>query len=167
MHRQSSIPFNQSGIGVRAITMTAKTAPANAAAPITAAVFLLRFFFTALQISMAQTTQTAATASAITSVSHNHESSYNILIRSPYLSLANWKLLFHIHAFVKSRFIPLLSPPLWVWIFQQVRLLCNLFQPLLFFFGQLLQIQFEPLTDKRQSRLLRVAALAGDFICGL
>ena len=44
--------------------MTAKTAPANAAAPITAAVFLLRFFFTALQISMAQTTQTAATASA-------------------------------------------------------------------------------------------------------
>ena len=107
MHRQSSIPFNQSGIGVRAITMTAKTAPANAAAPITAAVFLLRFFFTALQISMAQTTQTAATASAITSVSHNHESSYNILIRSPYLSLANWKLLFHIHAFVKFRFIQL------------------------------------------------------------
>ena len=92
MHRQSSIPFNQSGIGVRAITMTAKTAPTNAATPITAAVFLLRFFFTALQISMAQTTQTAATASAITSVSHNHESSYNILIRSPYLSLANWNL---------------------------------------------------------------------------
>lgn len=90
MHRQSSIPFNQSGIGVRTITMTAKTAPANAAAPITAAVFLLRFFFTALQISMAQTTQTAT--SAMTSVSHNHESSYNILIRSPYLSLANWKL---------------------------------------------------------------------------
>ena len=89
MHRQSSIPFHQSGIGVRAITMTAKTAPANAAAPITAAVFLLRFFFTALQISMAQTTQTAAAASAMTSVSHNHESSYNILIRSPYLSLAN------------------------------------------------------------------------------
>ena len=132
MHRQSSIPFNQSGIGVRAITMTAKTAPANAAAPITAAVFLLKFFFTALQISMAQTTQTAAAASTMTSVSHNHESSYNILIRSPYLSLANWKLLFHIHAFVKSRFIPLLSPPLWVWIFQQVRFLRNLFQPLLF-----------------------------------
>lgn len=104
MHRQSSIPFNQSGIGVQAITMTAKTVPANAAAPITAAVFLLRFFFTALQISMAQTTQTAAAASAMTSVSHNHESSYNILIRSPYLSLANWKLLFHIHSFVKSRF---------------------------------------------------------------
>ena len=81
------------GIGVRAITMTAKTAPANAAAPITAAVFLLRFFFTALQISMAQTTQTAAAASAITSVSHNHKSSYNILIRSPYLSLANWDLI--------------------------------------------------------------------------
>ena len=120
MHRQSSIPFNQSGIGVRAITMTAKTAPANAAAPITAAVFLLRFFFTALQISMAQTTQTAATASAITSVSHNHESSYNILIRSPYLSLANWKLLFHIHAFAKSRFIPLLSPPLRFWVFYNI-----------------------------------------------
>ena len=68
MHRQSSIPFNQSGIGVRAITMTAKTAPANAAAPITAAVFLLKFFFTALQISMAQTTQTAAAASTMTSV---------------------------------------------------------------------------------------------------
>ena len=86
---KSSIPFNQSGIGVWAIIMTAKTAPANAATPITAAVFLLRFFFTALQISMAQTTQTAAAASAIISVSHNHESSYNILIRSPYLSLVN------------------------------------------------------------------------------
>ena len=105
MHRQSSIPFNQSGIGVRAITMTAKTAPANAAAPITANIFLLSFFFAALPISAPQTTQTAATASAITSVSHNHESSYNILIRSPYLSLANWKLLFHIHAFVNFRFI--------------------------------------------------------------
>jgi hypothetical protein len=54
---------------------------------------------------MAQTTQTAAAASAMTRVSHNHESSYNILIRSPYLSLANWKLLFHIHAFVNFRFI--------------------------------------------------------------
>ena len=80
---------NQSGIGVWAIIMTAKTAPANAATPITAAVFLLRFFFTALQISMAQTTQTAAVASAMTSVSHNHENSCNILIHSPYLSLAN------------------------------------------------------------------------------
>lgn len=167
MHRQSSIPFNQSGIGVRAITMTAKTAPANAAAPITAAVFLLRFFFTALQISMAQTTQTAATASAITSVSHNHESSYNILIRSPYLSLANWKLLFHIHAFAKSRFIPLLSPPLRFWVFQQVRLLRNPFQPLSFFFRQLPIVQFEPFTDKRQSRLLRVAVWTGGFLGGL
>ena len=55
-HDSLSVPFNQSGIGVRAITMTAKTAPANAAAPITAAVFLLRFFFTALQISMATVT---------------------------------------------------------------------------------------------------------------
>ena len=118
MHRQSSIPFNQSGIGVRAITMTAKTAPANAAAPITAAVFLLKFFFTALQISMAQTTQTAAAASTMTSVSHNHESSYNILIRSPYLSLENWKLLFHIHSFVKSRLIyPFTFSPAAVWNF--------------------------------------------------
>ena len=80
---------NQSGIGVWAIIMTAKTAPANAATPITAAIFLLRFFFTALQINIAKNTQTAAAASAIISVSHNHESSYNILIRSPYLSLAN------------------------------------------------------------------------------
>ena len=31
--------------------------------------------------------------------------------------LTDPQLLFHIHAFVKSRFIPLLSPPLWVWIF--------------------------------------------------
>ena len=148
--------------------MTAKIAPANAAAPITAAVFLLRFFFTALQISMAQTTQTAAAASAMTSVSHNHDSSYNIIIRSPYLSLGNWKLLFHIHSFVKSRLIyPLLSPPLWVRIFQQVRLLCNLFQPHLFFHGQLLQVQFEPFTDKSQRRLLRVAALFGGFLGGL
>ena len=80
---------NQSGIGVWVIIMTAKTAPANAATPITAAIFLLRFFFTALQINIAKNTQTAAAASAIISVSHNHESSYNILIRSPYLSLAN------------------------------------------------------------------------------
>ena len=80
---------NQSGIGVWAIIMTAKTAPANAATPITAAIFLLRFFFTALQINIAKNTQTTAAASAIISVSHNHESSYNILIRSPYLSLAN------------------------------------------------------------------------------
>ena len=108
MHRQSSIPFNQSGIGVRAITMTAKTAPANAAAPITAAVFLLKFFFIALQISMAQTTQTAAAASTMTSVSHNHESSYNILIRSPYLSLANWKFYFRFHVIIYS-FSPVFS----------------------------------------------------------
>ena len=110
MHRQSSIPFNQSGIGVRAITMTAKTAPANAAAPITAAVFLLKFFFTALQISMAQTTQTAAAASTMTSVSHNHESSYNILIRSPYLSLANWKLLLNYSFLYIIWYFPELMP---------------------------------------------------------
>ena len=29
---------------------------------------------------------------------------------------------------------------MWGWIFQQVRLLCNLFQPLLFLFGQLLSL---------------------------
>ena len=70
--------------------------------------------------------------------------------------------------FVKFVFVAhLFSPPLWVWIFQQVRLLCNLFQPLLFFLGQLLQIQFEALTDKRQSRLLRVAVWAGSFLGSL
>ena len=36
-----------------------------------------------------------------------------------------------------------------------------------FFLGQLFQIQFEPLTDKRQSRLLRVAVWAGGFLGGL
>ena len=86
---KSSIPFNQSGIGVWAIIMTAKTAPANAATPITAAIFLLMSLLTILQISIAQTTQTAAVASAMTNVSHNHENSCNILIHSPYLSLAN------------------------------------------------------------------------------
>ena len=86
---KSSIPFNQSGIGVLAIIMTAKTAPANAATPITAAIFLLMSLLTILQISIAQTMQTAAVASAMTSVSHNHENSCNILIHSPYLSLAN------------------------------------------------------------------------------
>lgn len=99
---------NQSGIGVWAIIMTAKTAPANAATPITAAIFLLRFFFTALQINIAKNTQTAAAASAIISVSHNHESSYNILIRSPYLSLANWKFYFRFHVIIYS-FSPVFS----------------------------------------------------------
>ena len=61
----------------------------------------------------------------------------------------------------------LLSPSLWGWIFQQVRLLCNLFQPLLFFLGQLPIIQLEPLTDKGHSRLFRVAVQAGSFVCGL
>ena len=70
--------------------------------------------------------------------------------------------------FVKFVFVAhLFSPPLRVWIFQQVRLLCNLFQPLLFFLRQLLVIQFKPLTDKRQSRLLRVAVLSGGFLGGL
>lgn len=89
---KSSIPFNQSGIGVWAIIMIAKTAPANAATPITTTIFLLMSLLTILQISIAQTTQTAAAASAMTSVSHNHENSCNILIHSPYLSLANWNL---------------------------------------------------------------------------
>ena len=38
----------QSGIGVRAIRMTARIAPTNAAAPMTANKFLLSFFFAAL-----------------------------------------------------------------------------------------------------------------------
>ena len=58
----------------------------------------------------------------------------------------------------------LLSPPLGLWIFQQVRLLCNPFQPLLFFLGQLLVIQFEPLADKHHGRLLWVAALSDCFL---
>ena len=73
----------QSGIGVRAIRMTARIAPANAAAPTTASIFLLGRLFVALQISAAQVTQTAAAASAIPSISHNQDSSYKILMRSP------------------------------------------------------------------------------------
>jgi hypothetical protein len=52
-------------------------------------------------------------------------------------------------------------------IFQQVRFFVQFFQPLLFFLGQLLQVQFEPLTDKRKRRLIRVAALFGGFLGGL
>ena len=73
----------QSGIGVRAIRMTARTAPANAAVPTTASIFLLGRLFVALQISAAQVTQTAAAASAMPSISHNQDSSYKILMRSP------------------------------------------------------------------------------------
>ena len=72
----------QSGIGVRAIRMTARIAPTNAAAPMTANNFLLSFFFAALPISAAQAMQTAAAKSAMPSVSYSHESSYRILMRS-------------------------------------------------------------------------------------
>ena len=72
----------QSGIGVRAIRMTARIAPTNAAAPMTANNFLLSFFFAALQISAAQATQTAAATSAMPSDSHSHDSSYRILMQS-------------------------------------------------------------------------------------
>ena len=72
----------QSGIGVRAIRMTARIAPANAAAPTTANTFLLSFFFAALQISAAQAMQIAAAKSAMPSVSHSQDSSYRIFMRS-------------------------------------------------------------------------------------
>ena len=72
----------QSGIGVRAIRMTARIAPTNAAAPMTANTFLLSFFFAALPISAAQAMQTAAAKSAMPSVSHSHDSSCRILKRS-------------------------------------------------------------------------------------
>ena len=78
----SSSPSYQSGIGVRAIRMTARIAPANAAAPMAANTFLLRFFFAALQISAAQAMQTAAATSAMPSVSHSQESSCRIFMRS-------------------------------------------------------------------------------------
>ena len=77
--------------------------------------------------------------------------------------------------FVKFVFVAhLFSPPLWVWIFQQVRLLCNLFQPLLFFLRQLLVIQFKPLTDtlavssavcKKSSSGLSSGTLKKSFLC--
>ena len=69
MRCQSSSPSYQSGIGVRAIRMTARIAPTNAAAPMTANNFLPSFFFTALQISAAQAVQIAAAKSAMPSVS--------------------------------------------------------------------------------------------------
>ena len=72
----------QSGIGVRAIRMIARIAPTNAAAPMTANTFLLSFFFAALPISAAQAMQTAAAKSAMPSVSHSHESSCRIFMRS-------------------------------------------------------------------------------------
>ena len=82
MRCQSSPPSYQSGIGVRAIRMTARIAPTNAAAPMTANNFLLSFFFAALQISAAQAMQTAAATSAMPSISHSQESSCRIFMRS-------------------------------------------------------------------------------------
>lgn len=90
----------QSGIGVRAIRMTARTAPANAAAPTTASIFLLGRFFAALQISAAQVTQTAAAASAMPSISHNQDSSYKILMCSSLSLLFIAKPLLFLNLFV-------------------------------------------------------------------
>lgn len=90
----------QSGIGVRAIRMTARIAPANAAAPTTASIFLLGRLFVALQISAAQVTQTAAAASAMPSISHNQDSSYKILMRSPLSLLFIAKPLLLLNLFV-------------------------------------------------------------------
>ena len=74
-------PSYQSGIGVRAIRMTARIAPTNAAAPMAANSFLLSFFFVALQISAAQAMQTAAATSVIPSVSHSQENAKARLLR--------------------------------------------------------------------------------------
>ena len=82
MRCPSGSPSYQSGIGVWAIRMIARIAPTNAAAPMTANNFLLSFFFAALPISAAQATQTAAATSAMPSVSHSHESSCSIFMRS-------------------------------------------------------------------------------------
>ena len=81
-----SLPFRQSGIGIRAISITATMAMIKAAIPITTVLFLLSFFFFALHISTAPTTQTTAAISAMPSVSHSHESSYMIFICSPILN---------------------------------------------------------------------------------
>ena len=82
MRCPSGSPSYQSGIGVRAIRMTARIAPTNAAAPMTANTFLPRFFFAALQTSAAQAMQIAAAKSAMPSVSHSQDSSYRIFMRS-------------------------------------------------------------------------------------
>ena len=94
------IKYLQSGIGVRAIRMTARTAPANAAAPTTASIFLLGRLFVALQISAAQVTQTAAATSAMPSISHNQDSSYKILMRLPLSLLFIAKPLLFLNLFV-------------------------------------------------------------------
>ena len=61
-------------------TIELKSSVVAAAAPMTANTFLLNFFFAALQISVAQATQTAAATSAMPSVSHNQDSSYKIFM---------------------------------------------------------------------------------------
>lgn len=92
--------YLQSGIGVRAIRRTARIAPANAAAPTTASIFLLSRLFVALQISAAQVTQTAAAASAMPSISHNQDSSYKILMCSSLSLLFIAKPLLFLNPFV-------------------------------------------------------------------
>ncbi len=52
------------------------------------------------------------------------------------------------HCFAYPILLFLLLSPLGVWIFQQVRLLYNSFQPLLFVLGQLSIVQLEPLAEK-------------------
>ena len=69
----------QSGIGVRAIRMTARIAPTNAAAPMTANTFLLSFFFAALQISAAQAMQTAAVYLIQSPVPNQHTEGWLLL----------------------------------------------------------------------------------------
>lgn len=69
------LPFAQSGIAVRASRMTTTTASANAATPISTAVFLPNRFCDARAISAAAATQTAAAASAMPSSVHSQDSS--------------------------------------------------------------------------------------------
>lgn len=97
------IKYLQSGIGVRAIRRTARIAPANAATPTTASIFLLGRLFVALQISAAQVTQTAAAASAMPNISHNQDSSYKILMCSSPSLLFIAKPLLFLNLFVFRR----------------------------------------------------------------
>ena len=95
----------QSGIGVRAIRITAKTAPANAAAATTAITFLLSFFLAALQISAAQATQTTAAAMAIPIISHNQDNSYKSLIYFPSSSVNMFSRNLSVPDFVRRFFV--------------------------------------------------------------
>ena len=88
------IKYLQSGIGVRAIRITARIAPANAATPTTASIFLLGRLF------VAQVTQTAVAASAMPSISHNQDSSYKILMCSSLSLLFIAKPLLFLNLFV-------------------------------------------------------------------